>query len=105
MLNGADRNWMRLCAAIDGFRTLYGKWPTRIRLFPDIIEDLKQVLGSESFSILESKLQLIADNASIVAEDEEGQQFSYGDDKFPEKLPDIRARDWLGIESLPEFWD
>ena len=63
------------------------------------------MLGSESFSILESKLQLVPDDTPIIAENEEGKQFSYGEDEFPEKLPDISAKNWLGIESLPEFWD
>jgi len=28
MPNGDDKNWVRLCAALDGFFGRYGRWPT-----------------------------------------------------------------------------
>jgi len=103
MPNGADRNWVRLCAAIDGFRSRYGKWPSRIRLFPGCNEDLKKILGPKSYSILADNVELIPDDAPIVAEDDDGHQYSYGKDGFPEKPPDIHTEEWLGIQSLPEY--
>ena len=27
--NGDDKNWVRLCGAIDGFRVKYVKWPSK----------------------------------------------------------------------------
>ena len=32
MPNGIDKNWYRMCAAINGFRSRYSEWPTKIRL-------------------------------------------------------------------------
>ena len=32
MPNGYDRNWIRFCAAVDGFRMRYGRWPDRVRM-------------------------------------------------------------------------
>ena len=34
MPNGADKNFVRLCAALNGFRLRYGKWPTRVVIYP-----------------------------------------------------------------------
>jgi hypothetical protein len=31
MPNGIDKNWMRMCAAINGFRARYQRWLVRVR--------------------------------------------------------------------------
>jgi hypothetical protein len=30
--NGYDRDWVRFCMAVRGFRAKHGRWPTRMRL-------------------------------------------------------------------------
>ena len=99
MPNGFDKNWIRLCAAIEGFYVSHGKWPSRVLLFAGSIENLKtDVFSQESFAKLVSKVNLVASEAPIVAEDDEGNQYSYGAQGFPEKRPKVSAVDWLGVE-------
>jgi len=105
MPNGSDKNWVRFCAAIDGYRSRYEQWPSKVRLYSDVIRDLRIILGKDGFSALESKLKLIPDDAPIIAEDEEGRKYSYGDEGFSYKDPDVSARDWLKIRPLPEYDD
>ena len=96
MPNGDDKNWVRLCAAVNGFRSRYGVWPTRVRVFSDGIDNLRNDLFSEeAFSRLTSRLELVADGASIVAEDDSGRSYDYGKDGFPTGDPDIPAQQWL----------
>jgi len=92
MPNGYDKNWIRLCAAIDGFRARYGSWPTKVRLFPSALQNLQQdVFTPESFHMIEQHIQLIPDEAPIVAEDDSGRRYSYGEKGFSQVESDIRA--------------
>ena len=98
MPNGYDRNWIRLCAAIDGFRSRYNRWPTRIRLFPGILSNLQErVFTPKTFQKIEERIQFVPDEAPIVAEDDQGAQYSYGDEGFSRTEPDVDARTWLGV--------
>jgi hypothetical protein len=99
MVNGYDRNWVRACAAIEGFRVRYGKWPSRLRLFPVALEDLRDnVFSEESFGILCQRLDLVpAEHAAMVAEDEDGNSYSYGTEGMPNDELQARASEWLGI--------
>ena len=107
MPNGGDRNFIRLCAAINGFRLRYGVWPTAVRLYPNSIENLRDhVLGPEAFKKVEDKISFIPDKAPFVAEDDKGHSYSYGIEGFPKGTPDIEAGDWLGVRPLPEsYWE
>ena len=40
MPNGDDKNWVRNCSAIDGFRARYNHWPSSVRLPPDYFENV-----------------------------------------------------------------
>jgi len=106
--NGYDRNWIRLCAAIDGFRLRYKRWPSRIRLFPDTLRDLQDdVFTPESFKKMEEHIKFVPDDSPIVAEDDLGGRYSYGEEGFPQTEPDIDARTWLGVvpdRPVPD-WD
>jgi len=96
--NGYDRNWIRLCAAIDGFRSRYQRWPTRIRLHPETLKNLQEdVFTPASFREIEEHLQFVTDNSPIVAEDDLGGRYSYGEEGFPLARPDTDARTWLGV--------
>jgi len=96
MPNGDDKNWIRLCAALDGFFARYGKWPTRVRVFPGALEDLRtHVLGPEAFAVVSRKVRLVPDEASMLAEDDEGHAYDYGKEGFPRQRPDPSAREWF----------
>lgn len=99
MPNGATKNWIRLCAVIDGFRSRYQSWPSRICLDPIIHEDIKRLFTEKSLEKLTDKIKLIPMNdATVIAEDEQGRTYDYGKDGFSSSKPDIRAKEWLGVE-------
>ncbi len=100
MPNGDDKNWVRLCAAINGFRSRYHAWPTQIRLLPGCLEDLRgHLFSSEAFAKVEEKLIFIPDAAvGMAAEDESGRKYDYGHEGFPKQPPDVHAVVWLGVE-------
>jgi len=103
MPNGEGKNWVRLCGAIDGFRSRYKKWPTKMRLGSIYFHNIKSLLQSKEFNILQDKLELIIDNVHIIAEDDSGNNYDYSKEGFSEVKPDIRARDWLAI--TPDYYD
>ena len=103
MPNGADKNFIRLCFAIEGFRIRYNAWPTAIRLREGVITNLRHILGPEAFARVKAKLRLVPDEAFMVAVDEAGHAYDYEKQGIPEQEPDIHARDWLGVEALDEF--
>jgi hypothetical protein len=102
MPNGGDKNYIRLCAAIEGFRVNYNAWPTAVRVRADMIADLRDhVLGPEAFAKVEAKLRIIPeDGAFMIAEDGTGRTYDYGEKGFPDQEPDIRAGNWLGVGPL-----
>ncbi|MEW6406383.1 MAG: hypothetical protein AB1649_31755 [Chloroflexota bacterium] len=100
MPNGIDKNWHRLCAALDGFRVRYGSWPTKIRLPEGAIEYL---FTKETYAKLEERLKLIYDDSPYIAEDEAGQIYNYGQEGFPDEPPDIPAFEWLAVEPDSEM--
>ena len=58
MPNGNDRNWIRFCAAVDGFRSVFGRWPVRVRLFPDALADIRDhILRPEDFARVRSQAE------------------------------------------------
>jgi len=96
--NGDDASWVRVCAAIDGFRARYGRWPARVRLFPGALENIRDhVLTPQGFAVVVSVVELVADDrAPMIAEGAEGESYSYGQEGFPKSKPDDPARDWFG---------
>ena len=102
MPNGHDKNWYRLCGALDGFRSRYGRWPTRVCLPSIIMNDLRNLFAGRDFLTLTSKLQFVLDDARIVAADEDGGKYSYGDEGFPDHRPNPSAAEWLGVCPKPE---
>ena len=97
MLSGYDENFIRLCAAIDGFRVRYRRWPTRVRIFPAALDDIRELFTPADYARIVAKVELIGDGAPYVAEDELGCRYSYGRDGFPRKKPTPRATEWLGV--------
>ena len=93
--NGESKNWVRLCAAIDGFRARYGEWPTLIKIPQIIIDDLRSYLGDEMFEKVGSRLMVIEDDTGFIAADDQGRQYDYAHEGFSEDSPDVPARIWL----------
>ena len=103
MPNGETKNWIRLCAAIDGFRARYGRWPTRVRLFDGALRNLESLFLPEDFRQLTDRVALVPDDAPMIAEDDSGACYNYGKEDFPGSTGVIRAYDWLGVSPRPEF--
>jgi hypothetical protein len=95
MPNGIEKNWFRMCAAIDGFRARYVSWPTKIHLFEGALDDL---FKEETLHTVEQKIDLIYDGLPYVAEDEQGRCYNYAEDGFSAEPPDIPAYEWLDVE-------
>ena len=95
MPNGIEKNWFRMCAAIDGFRACYGSWPTKIHLFEGALDDL---FKKETFHKLEQKIDFIYDDLPYVAEDEQGRRYNLAEDGLSAEPPDIPAHQWLDVE-------
>ena len=102
MPNGDDKNWIRLCGAIDGFRVRYDRWPTRIRINRMMFEDLRDhVLPRKAFAQLQRQLEFIVEDEMLMAaEDDTGAIYDYSREGFPESRPDPDARTWLGDPDL-----
>ena len=98
MPNGYDKNWVRPCAAIEGFYQRYGHWPKRL-LIPDYgLRDLEEfVFTPESMGKIRRRLQLIESEVLFRAEDDDGNSYVYGDEGFPDKPPRVSAEEWLGV--------
>ena len=63
------------------------------------IETLRTIVFSEeSFAKLTSRLELVPSESPVVAEDDDGNQYSYGEQGIPEKQPSPSAEDWLGVQ-------
>jgi len=99
MTNGHDKNWIRLCGAIDGFRVRYGRWPQRVRLFPVAIRDLREhIFSPEDFAKITTRIELVPDeDAPLIAEDDTGASYNYGKEGFPKENPTPRAAEWLNV--------
>lgn len=100
MPNGNDRNWERLLGALEGFFVTHGHWPSRVRLTRPILENLRDDLFTpEAWTRVTTHLEFVADeSAPIVAEDADGNQYSYGQQGSPSQKPPVRAGEWLGAE-------
>lgn len=99
MPNGDDKNWIRVCMAIDGFRATYGRWPKRVRLMPIAFIDLaSHVLSPVGFALVSSVIELVLeDDAEMIADDGTGAEFCYGREGPPEQSPEPTALDWFGM--------
>lgn len=106
MPNGHDKNWIRLCAAINGFRSRYSRWPTRVRIHPLSLADLRDHLFAPSeFAQITSRVELVADGASMIAEDDTGASYDYGREGFPPEGAEPTAEEWLGVRPKPDEFD
>ena len=64
-----------------------------------ILDDLEQMVFTlESMVKLREKITLSVKDMPIVAQDDRGNEYCYGDEGFPRKRPKADARAWLGVE-------
>ena len=106
MPNGGDKNWVRACGAIDGFRARYKRWPKRVCVHPMIFRDLvEHVLTPIGFALVSSVVAIEADQSgdpdlTLVAMDDDGLEYDYGRLGFPEEFGEQGAREWFGSAIL-----
>ena len=93
-----------MCAAIDGFRGRYGRWPTRICVPTVVVDDLKWLFTARGLLTLSSKIQLVIADDPLVAEDDDGGRYAYAA-TFPGEPPKPSAREWLGVEPQTHLED
>lgn len=108
MPNGVDKNWVRLCRALEGFHAVHGHWPSRVRVYPDCLVDLKRHLfRPTTWRRITEKIAFVAGKeAPFIAEDAEGRRFSYGTDVAPEPRAPVSAEEWLGVApDVPGLYD
>jgi hypothetical protein len=95
--NGFERNWMRLCFTVAGFRIRFGAWPSRLRISLAVLENIERdLLTPTSVAKLKCKLDLVADGSEFVAEDETGRTLGYDEAEFADRAVE-RVEAWLGV--------
>lgn len=102
MPNGQDKNWIRLCAAVDGFRIRYGRWPTRVRMPATCMNDFKHLFTARDILTITAKIRFALDDEPFVAEDDDGPRYSCGDENVSGVAPAVSAREWFGVSPMPE---
>ena len=97
-MNGHDKNWGRVCCAIEGFRSVFRRWPTRVRLYAAALKEIRDyILTPEAFAHVTSFIEFVQEEgAEMIAEDGTGAQFNYGKQYPVQKPPDITVWEWLG---------
>ena len=103
MPNGDDKNWCRLCAAIDGFRERYGRWPTRVRMPEGYIRDIAHCFTVRDFLTVTAKIQFVSDDALFLVEDDEGGSYRYCEGDFTRTLR-TSASAWFGVSPKPDLY-
>ena len=98
MPNGDDKNLVRFCAAVSGFRSRYKKWPSRVVLGPDYLDDLRHILSTGDFARVSSLVTLVPKEGGLItAEGDSGERYDYSADGFVKVPPDIDAYQWFGL--------
>jgi len=96
MPNGDDAPLIRLCASIDGFRARYERWPTRVRIYPEALECVRHLLTPAALARLSAQVTLVPDNSgAIIAEDDSGGSYHYGQEGFTPTPPTPNTWKWL----------
>lgn len=108
MPNGIDKNLVRLCMAVDGFRNLFGRWPERVVIPAISLDDIRNLLSSDQWDAVAAHVALIEGEATFRAEDDDGNWFQYGngtssrgefEPRVPEEAGQVRsALEWLGLD-------
>ena len=75
----------RIRQAVDGYRSRYGKWPTRVLMDGDMADAIKQhTLTDMGWAMLVSKLEVVRiPEGRVIVEGESGDRFEYGESYEP----------------------
>jgi hypothetical protein len=106
MPNGYDRNWLRLAYVLEGFFAAHGHWPSRVRVQPLSLENLRNDLfTAASWEQITARIQFIPDESvGMVAEDVQGNAFNFGQRIDRKEAPSVE--DWLGVQpDVPHEYD
>jgi hypothetical protein len=101
MPNGDDKNYDRLCVTVDGFYARHGRWPTRVRLGQDELDNLRDELFSpKRWARIASKLEFTAetDVGFIASASDRDESFNY---REPHDADFPRVKGWLGEPDFP----
>ncbi len=76
-----------------------------VHLYSFFIDELKSMLSPQDFHKLQSKLELISDDANpFLAQDKAGNKFDYRRESRPKEESKLNAIDWLSIKE-PDYYD
>lgn len=108
MPNGADKNWVRVCTAIDGFIAKHGRQPTFVEMNPYVFSDLVgHVLTPTGYALVTSLVRLVpgGEEIGVIARDDSGAAFDYGMDEFRYDYNRPWAASWFGHAVLRDDLD
>src|SRR5947208_3429062 len=84
-------------------RDRHGRWPLRVRLFSASLADIRDHLfAPEDYDRILTKVALVVDQMPMVAEDDCGASYSYGQEGIPGERPSPSAAEWLGVRPRRE---
>ncbi len=101
MPNGVDRDFVRYIGCIRGFKFTFNHWPTKVRLDPVAMRNLRERMEAEDYRKMTENVTLILDSSNpydgvYIAEDDEGN--SYDLIQRGHGPIEIDALNWLGIK-------
>jgi hypothetical protein len=104
--NGVDRNFVRFISCISGFKSTFNHWPSKVRVDPSFIKELKEAMNSADFKKMTSKIQLVSDDSNpwdglYISEDAEGNTYDLMKNGHGPSQKDVL--DWLGIQ-WPDYY-
>ena len=103
MPNGGERNYIRLCAAIDGFRVRYGVWPTHVVVEQPYVDEIRdRILMPGEFDRLNRDVKIVAGDARFRAVGEHGTVYDYEADGFTGEQLDVPTFYALNLELRPD---
>ena len=108
MPNGYDKNWIRVQAALNGFRQRFGHWPSKVLIPEAVLRGFElHIFTPDSMTNIRQKLELVVADVLIVAEDEQDNQYNYGAEGFLKEKLGIDAGEWLGVrpDRPQDNWD
>jgi len=78
MPNGHDKNWIRVCVTINGFRARHGHWPTQVRLPARCLANIRDDLFTpEDYACIVAKITFVEDESCMMALDADGRTSKY----------------------------
>lgn len=96
MPNGEDKNWVRACAAMEGFFMRYGHWPTRLRFPRPAFEEFRQLFHPDVLQQFLARFEIVIDDRFFAAESDGGRRYDYMVEGLPTGPLRCSAREHFG---------